>query len=383
MIQKKLVVPILFTMFLGITNLNAQIADKISIHGFGGWGYGNTDGNNYLLGSKGGNYHNSNFSLNITTAPYEKLVIVAQMKWEDRHEGLEVELSYAFAEWSFSDALKLRFGRIKQPFGIYSEIYDVGTIRPFFFLPQAVYGPVGITALYFDGIGISGAYYAKNGWGISYDFYGGEIDLLDSHAWHILEAEDQGENEYEELEVETEHTKDTAGGKLVISTPVEGLSFGFSAFAGKHEAPHEEAATGEPFWGNHRSYAIHVEYFTDNWLVRSEYARHICHAHINVNTFYLEVAYKFTERWQVAARYDWLDSELSIFDVSEAPSLIEHKNFAMGLNYWFTSGLVLKLSYHTVDGNRFAMPENLYEAIEESVLDTKTNLVQFGVQFSF
>jgi hypothetical protein len=47
---------------------------------------------------------------------------------------------YGFAEWRFSDALRLHAGRMKHPFGIYSEIFDVGTLRPFYTLSQSVYG---------------------------------------------------------------------------------------------------------------------------------------------------------------------------------------------------------------------------------------------------
>ena len=39
------------------------------------------------------------------------------------------------------------------PFGNYTEIYDVGTLRPFYHLPQATYGPTGQIAESYDGIG--------------------------------------------------------------------------------------------------------------------------------------------------------------------------------------------------------------------------------------
>ena len=43
----------------------------------------------------------------------------------------------------------------------------------------------------------------------------------------------------------------------------------------------------------------------------------------------------------------------------------------------------MKLAYHIIDGNRFALPEEVHEAIADGGLDSKTKLIQFGTQFSF
>ena len=56
---------------------------------------------------------------------------------------------------------------------------------------------------------------------------------------------------------------------------------------------------------------------------------------------------------------------------------------AAGLNYWFSPQFVVKLSYHHVDGNRFARPEEAGETLRSGGLDSHTNLVALGAQFSF
>jgi hypothetical protein len=62
-----------------------------------------------------------------------------------------------------------------------------------------------------------------------------------------------------------------------------------------------------------------------------------------------------------------------------------HREWAGGLNYWFSPSLVFKLSYHAVNGNRLAVPDEdeLGPLFEPERLRTRTSLVLVGTQFSF
>jgi len=62
----------------------------VNFSGFGGWGYGRTDGNNYALGTEQGDYQNFDFALNVSANPHEKLIVNAQAFWINSAEGLEV-----------------------------------------------------------------------------------------------------------------------------------------------------------------------------------------------------------------------------------------------------------------------------------------------------
>ena len=129
---------------LGLAASAMAQAERVQLHGFGSWAYGRTDGNDYLAGSDGGRYDDASFTLNLVAAPVDHLRIVGQPDWRDEPEGTHIKLDYAFAEWTFSDKLHLRAGKVKQPFGISTEVFAVGTLRPFTELPQAVYGPAGL-----------------------------------------------------------------------------------------------------------------------------------------------------------------------------------------------------------------------------------------------
>lgn len=98
---------------------------------------------------------------------------------------------------------------------------------------------------------------------------------------------------------------------------------------------------------------------------------------------YIETAYRFTEHWQAAARYEFADFNSEV-DFS-TDSVLEHEEIALGLNYWFNPNLVFKLSYHLVNGNRFASPGNFgdYVMAAQQGFDEETHLILIGTQFSF
>lgn len=366
---------------------------SVEIHGFGGWAFGDTDGNRYLLGSEDGEYDNVEFALNVSARPVEKLSLVAQIFFESEggftggaDDGIElddrVELDYAFAEWFFSDALKLRIGRVKHPFGLYGEIFDVGTLRPFHLLPQSIYGPNGFTAKAYNGVGITGLPRTKGRWGLQYDVYAGEIEgsfelpgLLTLSPALLLEPK-------VELGFEVD---DTLGLRLNLTTPVEGLTLGLSAYRGD-----ERVGNGISGNDNRETYLLHAEYLTDKWSVRSEWGSLEHESVFEEEGGYLEIAYRLDRHWQLAVRAEDWEAEFPNIDFSVLPSILPqlmgHEEVAFGVNYWFTSGLVLRLNYHLAEGNRFAFlssPEEVAQALATGVLDEDTELIVFGAQFSF
>ena len=112
---------------------------RVELHGFGSWNYGSTNTDNlYLGGKKNGTSSNSSLSLNASGALSDRFSVSSQVQLDFVTAGATTtNLDYVFGEWRFTDALKLRAGQVKQPFGIYTEVYDVGTIRPFLALPQS------------------------------------------------------------------------------------------------------------------------------------------------------------------------------------------------------------------------------------------------------
>jgi len=348
-----------------------DLGGNVQVHGFGSWAFGDTNFNRYLAGEPDREYRHTTLGLSVDANPTERLRVVGQAFWSDTDAGTEAEFDYAFAEWKVSDSFRLRAGQVKLPFGIYSEVARVGTLRPFLDLPQAVYGPVGITGENYRGLGVTGRHSLGRKWAVEYDVYGGGMILKE---FAPPEQFLLGEEIHPEEATEFEETTDLIGGRLVFETPVEGLRFGSSAYTG-----HETGSSRRTVYG------FHAEYLAGPLSLRSEYAHETVKNDLKVDGVYAEAAYRIGSHWQLAGQYGNLTTAVHEAPDPTVPSLLDHEEVVVGLNYWFNPSFVLKVDYHRVEGNRFAAPdvEDFVEVVESGGLKSKTNLWQFGAQFSF
>jgi hypothetical protein len=363
------------------------VVEKTQVHGFGRWHYGRTsEPNLFLGGTPDGQFDNSAFALHTNSQLSSRLAVATQLEAVVSPEGLEMELDFAFASWKFSDAAVMKAGSVKLPFGIWTEVFDVGTVRPFIDLPRSVYGPVGTVGERYQGAGLSGA--VGESWRVRYDAFFGGLNLEENETPELVllgEEEHDGEEEGEEgeheegehEEAEEEHQlRNTIGGRMVFETPVSGLSFGFSAYSGIDD----EHGGRRSAWGGQ------VEYLSGPWALRSEYVGGT-QPDDDRKAVYFEAARRFG-RWELAGRYEWFKAtlnELDEDDDEQESSLLRHESFSVGLNYWFSPEFVLKANFHRVDGNRLAAPEadEIAELFEAGLLNPKTSAFQIGAQFSF
>jgi hypothetical protein len=351
-----------------------EIADRVVLHGFGSWAFGRTTWNNHYLGGRPENdFRHVSMAMNVAAKVDDKLTVNAQAEIREDEAGTHTDLSYAFAEYRLLDRLGFRIGQVKHPFGLYTEVFTVGTLRPFLDLPQGFYGPAGFAGQAYRGLGITGTADA-GAWTVSYDVFGGGIDL---ETFAVPELFYLGEPLSEESsQIKLASIRNVVGGRVVLSTPVRGLSFGASGYTGRHN---EEA-------GHRRSViAGQLAYRSNRFTLESEVGyQHQVHDEV-VTGGYVQVAYRLTPEWQVALQYDNLKDTFEGVDPAAAPSLQHHKEGAVAVSYWISRALVLKAEYHRVSGNRFALPDPQEFVIDLAAgrLRTTTNLVQFGGQFSF
>lgn len=364
-----------------------QLPDNLQVHGFAGWGYGKTDGNSFQLGTEDGSYDNVNFSLNLNASLGDRLMIAAQAEWMMEGDETVTDLDYVFAQWRFANSLFLRIGQVQQPFGIYTEVYDVGTLRPFLELPQGVYGVSGFIAESYLGAGITGDFFTRSNWTIAYDLYVGELKTPMGHwvmGYDFVTGEPVAGNQ------DTFDLSNMIGGRLVVTTPVTGLGFGASFYNGEPEG-FGGLTDGFVMEGRRTVVGFQLEYNTDSLWARGEYVTvakgsvALDGAEITSDAAYAEIAYKLSPHWQLAGRYDWQDNVFGPgFDYGpQFSSLNEHRDLGFAVNYWFSPNLVIKTEYHKVDGNRFAAPDwdnfwEIFYGIEET-----TDVFQIGAQFSF
>ena len=391
--SNKIILIVVTAIFLFTTYSFAQITDNLVVNGYAGWGFGKSENNIYSLGTEDGKYANYNFALAIAANPADRVSIFSSFDLQRRQEDnvtsassgsqtdkIVMKINYVFAEYSFNDALRLRVGKVKAPFVLYTEIFNVGTTRPFFTLPASIYASPGLVTQSYLGIGLTGSYYFNNNWGFQYDVYGGELNL---------ERYADFTNPLSPATVDT-RLPDMFGARFICFTGIDGLNFGVSGYFGAPEFFYNGVKKKDYFIeGKHLIYDFHLEYLTDAISFRSEYERIRKDEgkDVEVDGYYVEAAYKLFSHWQLAVLYDQQNYEVydPVFSqlIKLTPSTVEHEEWAFGINYWFTPNFVIKFSYHLVEGNLFAKPKNIITAMMGGGLEEKTTLLLVGTQFSF
>lgn len=399
--QLRNVLPLAVATALVASSAGAQglTPQNVEIHGFGSWNSGATnDDNLYLGGQNRGSSLNSVAGLTLTGHIDERVTFTTQVKFEF-NGATQPALDYVFAQYQFHDALKLRAGQVKQPFGLYTETIDVGTIRPFITAPEAIYGPTANIAEAYRGIGLTGNVRLPSSFSLDYDVYGGGLNREEYEvtldAYRVM----QGRRTFAQVSegYGTEITDQVYGGRAMINFPIPGLRIGASGY---HGNTNEQPSPGR---GDVQTVIYSFEYAANRIALRSEALREWESDHDRQNGWYYEGAYRLFGGWQVAGLFDRASTHLkgkkpgcaapcSDYPVIGAP-LLSHKELAGGLNYYFSPGFVIKASYHHIEGNRFAQParDDLVSMLQTaytsgatvSPLDTHTNAVLLGAQFSF
>lgn len=367
---------------------------RLSISGFGRWAYGNTDGNAFLAGRDDGKADTIGMALNTFARPADRLVVSAQFFYDSSR----VNVDWAFAEWRFADALRLRAGQVKLPFGAYWEVKDVGTLRPFYNLPVSIYSYADLAAESYYGAGLTGSLAPLASFDVSYDVFAGSMWLESSDRFRAAPAAPSGPTPASPTappQTVSTRLDDTFGGRLTVATPLPGLTLRVSGYRGEVADLGAQTQGAGPPGSAAYAYGVSLEYLGE-WLeVRSEGFRKSEGREATrqkTQTGYVEVAVRFLRDWQIAGRAESATYELARF--TGPASLRRHEELAAGLNYWFNRDFVLKTSYHVVDGNRFAVPEYPWNALTTNgtqgagdpadvQYDPDTRLLMIGAQFSF
>ncbi|HEX4382096.1 MAG TPA: hypothetical protein VH083_04080 [Myxococcales bacterium] len=352
-----------------------DLADgKLTINGAGAGAFTITDGNDVfnteLVGGRIGSFRNAEFNLIIAVKPMDRITIVTLVFFDEINQ-IETGLDWSFVEFFVNDALKIRAGEVKLPLGLSNELEPIGTLRPFFALPAAVYGPSSIAADTYFGIGATGEVSLSENFRLGYDVYGGNMSFDTAEPFQALLPNTPESNPGVAVAPVKETVRNVLGGRLSLSTPIEGLNFKVSGYRGSLVDSSLEVVL------------LSAEYVSDRWSIRTEGYRSVQRDIGNINHGgYIEVAYHFTSAIQAAVQADAMRTHQRGID-EDSPFLF-HRGVGLGLNYWFSPGLVAKTSIQQINGNRLAFPTMLAQARESSIpIPESTWLFTGGLQFSF
>jgi hypothetical protein len=385
----------IFIFLFMLSNLFAQ-SDKIRFNGYGGWAYARTfvddkyvNKNDYLIGNDNGTYDFTNFAFNIAVFPVDRLTINTQLYWEN-YPGVEwqVRLNLSFVEYTFSDLFKIRIGKGINPFGIYTEIYDVGTLRPFFFLPQALYGPYTIPRSHL-GIGFRGTFMQISNWDLKYNLCLGQMptNVIVGYLNNTPVIQQYKFN-------------DMIGICVNINNLRYNLKVSLSGIIGDLKVYYNyQYIKDNPLnfiGGEHFSLISSFDYTPGSFSVKSEflYFGPTGERDLSLDSWYLELSYNFLENFQLCTMYQQFKKfKLSQeFEEFLSNRNYQHKSIGLGLNYWINPYLVLKLNYEYINGNYLAYPldvlslSTMAKMSPENPLykyDENTHFILLGMQFAF
>lgn len=273
--------------------------DSLRINGFASQGYMKTSQNNWLAtDSVDGTLQINEVGLTLTAPVTDKLRVGMQLLSRDLGEegNNAVRLDWAFGDYRVNDNIGLRLGKVKMPIGLYNEGRDSDFLRNMAFLPQSVYDETRRNLLVASqGLQIYGNVPLAAAGDIDYAAHYGQINfptdsptlqafLLNANmgaGWNpaaplpnpMLWTGISADNEY------------VFGGQLTYNTPLDGLRFGGSYFAGKADFALTDTAGVTPS-GNLRvkirqMYIASMEYASPWFTLSSEYIQYRQPAELN------------------------------------------------------------------------------------------------------
>ncbi|QEP42182.1 hypothetical protein D5085_02930 [Ectothiorhodospiraceae bacterium BW-2] len=229
--------------------VHAYSLGSFQIHGFASQGYIKSSDNNYLVESEEGDAAFNELGINLSTAIGDQGRIGMQLFSRDLGEigNNDINLDWAYFDYSFRQQLGVRLGRLKSPLGLYNEIQDYDLLRSSILLPQSVYNLTWRESMVaIDG----GALYGNitlgdsgQGGDIDYQLFGGITRIEEDGGIAKMLLDNDG------ITLKEATVNGIYGASLKWNTPLAGLLVGLSGmrvdltFDGEMSSA---AVTGDP-----------------------------------------------------------------------------------------------------------------------------------------
>lgn len=235
----------------------------------------------------------------------------------------DVELDWIFYERHFGPTV-VKVGRVQIPFGIYSEVRDVGTVLPFYRPSHNFYGEAAYSSETVDGLVVSRDFQLGPAWRLEADLHYGN--------WQFIQRD------FITGDFRADEVDDSIGIQLWLDTPLPGLRIGGGymeyhiQIPGAEEAPWDTIQAGLSL--ERERFSFHAEAKT-TYIGAGDV--HLGYAHLGVN---------LTDRITLNAQQD-----LFYLELDGTPRTKIDDDLALGLNYAFSSAVVLKAEHHWNEGS--------------------------------
>jgi hypothetical protein len=337
---------------------------RVQVGGFFSQGYLYSSNNNYPTANKGGTWDFREMAANVSTTFGSRLRVGGQV-FAQRLGALgddKVKLDWAVADYNFSSLLGVRVGRVKYPKGLYGEALDLDVVRPFVFLPGAVYSPIlRDFSASFDGAMIYGSVNVGRG-SIDYKVFHGDIPM----------QREQGVAEfYNNAGVYTAAGASqlamdrVQGGQVMWNTPISGLKTGlsYSAFTNLSTDGPFIAAPALNVHSNIDRFSwftVSTEYSRGNWTFASEWQRTggdlsmktpvapAALSRVGWDGWYISAARRINDRFEIGSYYGNLKSRYP--SATSTKALRRQLDYALSLRVDVSEHVLFKIEGHYIDG---------------------------------
>lgn len=375
-----------------------ELADDIQVHGFLSQGYFLTS-DNQLFGSSdsGGSLDFTEAGLNASWSPFADLRFGAQVLFRragPRHEH-DIELDFGLLDYTILSTVDSRFGvrlgRVKNPYGFYSETRDVLFTRPTIILPQSIYADATRDlALSADGGLFYGEY--RNDWGnLSLDLEAmiPRGDSLDTEI--VTLGADFPGSTYSKLSYIGRFSYDLDDGKYRIAITAARLD---TRYKSKFLPPDDFLPGKEIF----KPLVVSMQYNQEKLSLTSEYAirsstttgfgSELDDNSITGEGYYFQALYRFSDDFHAVGRYDVFyadrkDKNGKKFQANTGyPAYSQFaKDLTIGLRYYVNPSFLLAAEYHYINGTAWLLP--LQEKPNPFDLEQYWHLFAFAASFRF
>jgi hypothetical protein len=388
------------------------LGDDLRINGFVSQGYLNTDTVDYLMAnSQDGSAQFTEVAITVTATPAERLRIAAQFlaRKFGSSEG-SVILDWGYGDYRWRDALGVRAGKVKLPYGFYNELRDLDFLRTPVFLPQSVYNEdFRELLLAYSGVGGYGNFNLGSGGELDYHVYGGTLDAgnttqgfwNDSYTALALTLEPAVEDRAEEMyppgtaEADLVDIYDSEvvfpyvyGGSLIWNTPVESMRLGSTILTGnfRYNATfrYDVTMSNEPdnpryypfsfeFEENseiNRIMTLSGEYAYENLLLAGEYSDSDIND-IGTEGWYGMADYRLLDPLAVAVIYSVYYDDKDNRDGSNYQEIglpghyAWQKDWTVAASYDITDHWLIKAEYHFINGVASIQSRSIQTEIED------------------
>ena len=281
-------------------------------------------------GDKNGSFDADQFDLVFNVTVSERVRVAADLSWE---HGTATEdgrgnqaMEYGFVEYAISDKLKLRFGKMFTPFGIFNEIH---TAKPAFLAVKEA------ASLNKNDRIVGGGFLFYPRWGAGIAAHGDGVIGGKDVTYDVLVA--NGDQEEANPFEEDENTSKSVTARVRVEA-TESLRLGYSFYRDK---------PGSAKYSRLQSHGLELELSLDRWGLRSEVAFGTLGLRAGGSQkqlgWYIQPSYHLKNGWTPYLRLDHVNPNRRLSDVGG-------RDFIIGVNIELSKNFQLKVENNDFRG---------------------------------